>query len=146
MKRAPSVKQPGPTLKRIAPVGREQVEGWGQGRAAGWRAIRERILRRDGGLCQCHECKEAGRYEVAHMVDHIDNRRGAGYNDDSNMAAINRQCHERKSQIEARIGRGLMDRPAWMDRYKQGEGGALEAATGHRPDDVGAETSTPGME
>jgi 5-methylcytosine-specific restriction protein A len=71
---------------------------------------------RDGWLCQCHECKVAGSYEIAHEVDHIDNRRGTGYDDDSNLAAINRQCHERKTQLEAKIGRGIVPRPAWLDR------------------------------
>ena len=118
MRRPSPLKQKGPLLQRIAPTAADPAPGWGQGRPAGWKATRERILRRDGGLCQCFDCKEAGRFEIAHMVDHVDNRRGAGYDDDANLAAINRQCHERKTLLEAKIARGLAERPAWMDRTK----------------------------
>ena len=118
MKRIGSVKQQGPRLARMNTAGTADVPGWGQGRPAGWKATRLRILQRDGGLCQCHECKAAGRYEIAHMVDHIDNRRGNGYDSDDNLAAINRQCHERKTQVEAQIARGLIQRPIWLDRFQ----------------------------
>ena len=116
MRKARPLIQPRATLKRVQTWATEQATGYGQGRAAGWRVTRDRILRRDGGLCQCHDCKTLGRYEIAHEVDHIDNRRGPGYDDDDNLMAINRECHRRKSQLEARIGRGLAVRPAWMDR------------------------------
>ncbi len=116
--RKPTTLKPQPSpMKRIQTWQTESgSSGWGQGRAAGWKQTRLRILKRDGGLCQCHECKTQGRYEIAHMVDHIDNRRGPGYDDDANLCAINRHCHERKTQLEALIGRRLAKRPAHMDR------------------------------
>lgn len=117
MKKAATIKPQPRQMARIQTWRTESGSaGWGQGRASGWKLTRLRILKRDGGLCQCHECKVNGRYEIAHMVDHIDNRRGPGYEDDRNLAAINRHCHERKTQQEARIGRRLEPRPAWMDR------------------------------
>jgi 5-methylcytosine-specific restriction protein A len=117
VKRAPSVK-PGRSFDRLRTAPAEPgATGWGYGRAAGWARTRERIMRRDGGLCQCHDCQTSGRTEIAHEVDHIDNRRGSGYDDDANLMAINRECHRRKSQLEARIGRGIAARPAWMDRW-----------------------------
>lgn len=112
MKKAGTLKQ-GSNLPRVR-VG--QPIGFGQGRSAYHRSSRERILRRDNGLCQCIDCKSGGLLNIAHEVDHIDNRRGPGYDDDRNRAAINRECHRRKTQLEALIGRGLAERPAWMDR------------------------------
>lgn len=114
MRKASTIKQARPRLARIHPE--PAAPTWGQGRPTGWKATRLRILKRDGGLCRCHECVEAGRFEIAHEVDHIDNRRGPGYDDDDNLQAINRQCHERKTQLEAKIARGLAQRPAWLIR------------------------------
>ena len=117
MRKPTTVKQSGPRIARMQTWQTESgSHGWGQGRAAGWKVTRLRILKRDGGLCQCHECRTNGRYEIAHMVDHIDNRRGPGYEDDCNLASINRECHKRKTELEVLIGRRLSKRPAWMDR------------------------------
>ena len=116
MRKASPLNQPRNSIKRVQTWTTEQATGYGQGRAAGWRVTRERILKRDGGLCQCHECKTLGRYEIAHHVDHIDNRRGIGYDDDSNLQAINKQCHKIKTDLEAKIARGLAKRPEWMVR------------------------------
>jgi 5-methylcytosine-specific restriction protein A len=117
MRKPSTLKPPAQPIKRVQTWQTESgTDGWGQGRAAGWKLTRLRILKRDGGLCQCHDCRTLGRYEIAHMVDHIDNRRGPGYEDDRNLAAINRQCHARKTQLEALIGRRLAKRPPWMDR------------------------------
>ncbi len=122
MRKPGTMKPSGPRIARMQTWQTESgSHGWGQGRAAGWKATRLRILKRDGGLCQCHECKSNGRYEIAHMVDHIDNRRasphhGIAYDDDLNLAAINRECHKRKTELEVLIGRSLAKRPAHMDR------------------------------
>ena len=117
MRKPTTIKQSGPRIARMRTWQTESgSHGWGQGRAAGWKVTRLRILKRDGGLCQCHECRVNGRYEIAHMIDHIDNRRGPGYEDDNNLAAINRECHKRKTDLEVLIGRRLAKRPAWMDR------------------------------
>lgn len=117
MKGPSSMKQKSPPMLIVDPRASEQRQvGFGQGRAPGWKATRARILARDGGVCQCYWCKESGEVKLAHEVDHIDNRRGPGYDDDRNLQAISRDCHWRKSQLEAKIARGLADRPDWMIR------------------------------
>ena len=117
MRKAATIKQSSRQITRVQTWQSESgSSGWGEGRAAGWAKTRARIMRRDGWLCQCHDCRTQGRHEIAHMVDHIDNRRGPGYDDDRNLCAINRRCHERKTLQEARIGRRIEKRPSHMDR------------------------------
>lgn len=76
-------------------------------RGAGWMRTRARILRRDCGLCQCAECKAAGRLRPAHEVDHVTPLEQGGSDDDSNLQAIAVECHKRKTAREAaaRAGR-----------------------------------------
>lgn len=64
-------------------------------------AIRQRILRRDGYTCQCEECSTAGLVLVAHEVDHITPLADGGTDDPANLRAINRECHKRKTGLEA---------------------------------------------
>jgi 5-methylcytosine-specific restriction protein A len=42
-----------------------------RGYGARWQRIRERILKRDGYLCQCSECKRLNRVRLANEVDHV---------------------------------------------------------------------------
>lgn len=73
-----------------------------------WQRLRLQILERDGWLCQCQDCKKRSMPLVAHEVDHISNERdGNGGLDDSpeNLMAMNRDCHNKKTQQEARKGR-----------------------------------------
>jgi 5-methylcytosine-specific restriction protein A len=70
-----------------------------------WMKIRKRILTRDNGLCRCAECAESGRILIAEEVDHIVPLWQGGSNDDSNLAAINGDCHKRKSTAEAALRR-----------------------------------------
>lgn len=60
--------------------------------------IRKKILARDGYTCQ--QCGGA-----AAEVDHIDNTRGPGYDDLSNLQALCVPCHKAKTQREAQAGR-----------------------------------------
>lgn len=112
--------QPAVKMARVAPVKKpKEQQLWGRGRGksgSDWAKTRERIMRRDGGLCQCAECKGFGRVELAHEVDHIDNRRGDGYDADSNLQAINRECHRRKTTLEIKIAKRKAKRPPHMDR------------------------------
>lgn len=82
---------------------------YGQGRGGRpWRRLRDQIMARDGGLCQCEACRARLLPRVAHEVDHINNRRDASgkLNDDpSNLRAMNRDCHKAKTQAEATRGR-----------------------------------------
>ena len=86
----------------------------GYGRA--WELLRETILRRDCGLCQCSECQGGKlRVRLATEVDHIVSKAAwqrlhgsqDGVDDPSNLAAINHDCHVRKTTQE----RGHTPRP-----------------------------------
>lgn len=69
-----------------------------------WERIRQRILRRDCGLCHCDECVRNNRTLPAHEVDHIVELDDGGTDDDSNLRAINRDCHVLKT-AQARAAR-----------------------------------------
>jgi 5-methylcytosine-specific restriction protein A len=65
-------------------------------------AIRERILRRDNGLCQCEECKAAPLPRLASVVDHVVPLWEGGAESDENRQSLHPDCHARKSADEAR--------------------------------------------
>jgi 5-methylcytosine-specific restriction protein A len=71
-----------------------------RGYGAAWQRTRERILKRDGYLCQCSECKRCNRVRVADEVDHIVPKAKGGSDDDDNLRAINASCHKRKTMLE----------------------------------------------
>ena len=82
-------------------------------RGSALRSIRERILSRDCGVCQCARCKATGDTRPATIVDHIVPLWAGGREDDSNRQAINAECHDAKSAHEARCrARGSFD--AWQ--------------------------------
>lgn len=60
-----------------------------------WQRIRERIMRRDNGLCQV--CKRAGILKLAAYVDHIHELADGGDDNDANLQAICFPCHEEKT-------------------------------------------------
>lgn len=69
-----------------------------------WRKVRNQVMRRDSYRCQCSECKKSGRILPAHEVDHKVPKAQGGTDDPSNLQAINRDCHKRKTQAEGRGG------------------------------------------
>jgi 5-methylcytosine-specific restriction protein A len=79
-----------------------------RGYGATWDKLRKLVLERDGYLCQCTHCKAEFRVTLATEVDHvvskaIAKRRGwtdEQIEDPSNLAAINGDCHKRKTQEE----------------------------------------------
>ncbi|OXR49599.1 MULTISPECIES: HNH endonuclease [unclassified Pusillimonas] len=75
-----------------------------------WRRLRDYILARDGYLCQCRDCQKRLVPLVATEVDHIIPESQGGTDDHSNLRAINEDCHRKKTQAEARAGRGLKRR------------------------------------
>ena len=103
---APKHRPNAPLAPRHEPVATEQTPSprYGQGRGGRpWRSLREQIMKRDGYLCRCDECRASGRLLAAHEVDHISNKRGPdGRLDDrpENLRAINRDCHKAKTARE----------------------------------------------
>lgn len=75
-----------------------------RGYGSEWEKIRARILKRDGYVCQCEECKAAGRQKPASDVDHIIAKAHGGTDDDENLRAMNGLCHKRKTAREGRGG------------------------------------------
>lgn len=61
---------------------------------------RRRILARDR-----HTCQACGVTGVPLEVDHRDNTRGPGYDQDDNLQALCRECHRAKTKIESARGR-----------------------------------------
>ena len=72
-----------------------------------WDKLRARILERDNYLCQCSECRKHDRVTPANEVDHIVPKAKGGTDDLSNLQAINRFCHQRKTREDA----GIVERP-----------------------------------
>ncbi len=68
-----------------------------------WAKIRRRILDRDEYLCV--PCRARGIYMPAVAVDHIVNKAVGGTDDDANLQAICKPCHQLKTQNEQREGR-----------------------------------------
>jgi 5-methylcytosine-specific restriction protein A len=96
-----------------------------RGYGAAWSRIRERIMRRDGGLCQ--PSLRHGYLISASAVDHIVSKAAGGTDDDSNLQAISHEVHLAKTAAE-RLGR--WDEAAYFARLRQtrtgapGEGGS----------------------
>lgn len=63
-----------------------------------WERTRERILERDGGLCQ--PCVRAERVTPAVAVDHITPKAEGGTDDDDNLQSICKCCHDVKTAAE----------------------------------------------
>ena len=74
-----------------------------RGYGTAWDKTRERILRRDCGLCQ--PCKRRGLLTTALQVDHIVPKAAGGTDAWTNLQAICNECHNRKTATERR-GRG----------------------------------------
>lgn len=86
-------------LKPAAPA----VTTYGQGRGGRpWRRRREAVMKRDHYLCQ--PCKRQGRVKEGTEVDHIVNVAEGGTDDDVNLQTICSDCHQVKTQAEARRG------------------------------------------
>lgn len=86
----------GRMARKLTPAATVRIRG------AELQAIRDRILTRDKGVCQCKRCKADGIVRLAHQVDHVVPLWKGGAEDDTNRQAINRDCHDLKSADEAR--------------------------------------------
>jgi 5-methylcytosine-specific restriction protein A len=93
-----------------------------RGYGAPWRALREKVLRRDGYVCVCENCKRANRVLEATHVDHIVSKARwqethgnlDGVDDPSNLQSMNVDCHNLKSALEKGIRPQMgCDRNGW---------------------------------
>ena len=93
----PRLQAAGSRLPVLAPTRPDTVE-----RVRGWRGVqdRERIRKRDGGLCQ--QCKRDGKVSIGFPVDHIKPLWDQGSDDDDNKETLCQPCHDAKSAYEAR--------------------------------------------
>jgi 5-methylcytosine-specific restriction protein A len=71
-----------------------------RGYGAVWVRIRERILRRDAGICQ--PCLRDGHVHQGTEVDHIVPKSQGGGDDDENLQVICKARHRTKTQAETR--------------------------------------------
>ena len=94
----PKLHGPGSGLVTLAPKRPNTVE---RKRGSAGVRDRERIRRRDHGLCQ--ECRRQGRFgTVGAAVDHIKPLWAGGSDEDSNKELLCQPCHDAKSALEAR--------------------------------------------
>lgn len=69
-----------------------------RGYGSKWDVIRERVLKRDKGLCQL--CLRAGVVREAKTVDHIIPKAHGGTDADSNLQSLCWPCHKAKTARE----------------------------------------------
>lgn len=95
-----------PLFKRLTTARRHEPTppNWGRGRGPGWAKRRLEILKRDAWLCQCKDCRQRAVPLPAHEVDHIVPLAEGGGDEHSNLQAINKRCHRKKTAQEARRG------------------------------------------
>ena len=96
-----NIKMLGPRIAALPPVRQALRAGDERIRGNSLKPIRERIFRRDRGLCQCARCKATGDAQLASIVDHVVPLWAGGKEDDSNRSSISRECHDAKSRHEA---------------------------------------------
>jgi 5-methylcytosine-specific restriction endonuclease McrA len=82
---------------------------WRNGTPKGWRAIRERILKRDGYTCQ-----RCGTNEGQMHIDHIVPKRLNGSDLDENLQTLCRNCNLMKG---GRFFEGDLKPPTLHGRY-----------------------------
>jgi 5-methylcytosine-specific restriction enzyme A len=83
--------------------------------------IRDRILTRDNGLCQCALCRQTGDINLAADVDHEVPLWAGGAETDTNRISIARACHDEKTACEAamRASAGYLSTPCTCGRHGQ---------------------------
>lgn len=87
--------QPRPRVS-TARAGDDRIRGYAL------QVIRDRILTRDNGMCQCARCKLDGLPRLASIVDHVHPLWAGGRETDDNRSSISGECHDLKNQHEAR--------------------------------------------
>lgn len=82
--------------------GKESGSTTKRGYGSAWQRLRKQVLERDGFICQCADCKASGRLREASEVDHIVGKADGGTDATSNLQAINRDCHRKKTARESK--------------------------------------------
>lgn len=77
-----------------------------RGYGTAWSKLRLKVLKRDRYLCQCEECKRLRLTRPATEVDHLVPKAHGGGDSLSNLRAINKECHKRKTARERQMGGG----------------------------------------
>lgn len=91
----PRIAGPAPRGPAPARAGDDRIRG------SALQQIRQRILSRDCGVCQCVRCNRTGALRPATIVDHIVPLWAGGLEHDGNRQSINDECHDDKSRHEA---------------------------------------------
>lgn len=73
-----------------------------RGYGTDWEKLRAQILKRDGYVCVCDDCKREGIVRPATHVDHRTPKAQGGTDDPSNLQSMNVKCHMRKTAREWR--------------------------------------------
>lgn len=70
--------------------------------SAKWKMAREKVINRDGGICQ--QCKREGRTELFNVVDHIKEiSDGGSLTDKDNLECLCHSCHNKKTAAHAKV-------------------------------------------
>ena len=85
-----------PAWQRSRPRRQHGGSGWA------WQRLRQRVIRRDGGLCRL---RLEGCTVTATTVDHILGVARGGSDDPSNLRASCASCNERRRRKQAAAGR-----------------------------------------
>lgn len=89
---------------------RLQAEPWRRWyQTAEWRALRMRVLTRDGFRCQCVDCQGRYVWPLATIADHKVPHRGhaADFWNEDGIQALTTVCHNRKTAREVNARRGM---------------------------------------
>lgn len=79
-----------------------------RGYGSSWDKLRLYILYRDKGICQCPDCMGGEkRLTPATEVDHIIPKAQGGTDDESNLRAVNTDCHKKLTALQ----KGYKPRP-----------------------------------
>ena len=96
----PRLQQLSARAGKVAPRASVAAAGDTRIRGSALQTIRERILRRDKGVCRCARCEHVEFPPRATIVDHRVPLWAGGREDDSNRQAISQECHAEKSRHE----------------------------------------------
>lgn len=95
----------------------ERSSSTARGYGWAWTKLRNRIMHRDGGLCQV--CFSAGLIVQAKEVDHIVAKHNGGTDDETNLQAICIECHKLKTAGESALaGQEASFYPEWLPKPK----------------------------